>query len=153
MEAITETRPSSKRGPGMLATNWEAIGVVAAVAFGLFGAVTSIVTLRRQGKAEARSREKWQKELAKDKEARLDFELVALGDGGFRLMVLNAGGHDATDVRIQAVGSSPVELRPMVHFDTIPAGSHRGHEFTNDDWQVIGGSQLGVQASWGDGRP
>lgn len=122
----------------------EKAAIVGGFVFGLFGTVVSLLTLRIQ-RREARGKE------AAGRRAALDCELVSLGGGTFRLLIHNQGAHEATDVEVRGTHDTGLWLR-LTGFPRITPGAAAGHDFTNQDWQVIGASRFALEVQWTDGE-
>lgn len=130
----------------------------ATIFFGMTALVLSVLGYRLQKRAqktESRLKElEYQAasiELEQAKRALLEPYLQHdPGPRTFVLSVRNLGKAAALNVVVDAEHDSG-SLRTLVTFPSIAPGAQQNVLFTNHDWQVIGGSSLGLQLEWDDG--
>lgn len=133
------------------ASSVETAGIIVAIIVGLSGLVISLLTLRLQRRSVRVEEEKHIAESAQDRIAVLDFELVSLdAPRTFRLLAHNTGRHEAANVQVEG-DHSRGSWRLLQSLAVIAPGGTQASDFTNHEWQVLGGSQLGLRVHWEDG--
>jgi hypothetical protein len=140
------------------ASSIETAGIIVAIIVGLSGLVISLLTLRLQRRSvrveeDKQIAEAGERELrhAQDQRAVLDFELVSLdAPRTFRLLAHNMGRHEAANVHVEG-DHSRGSWRLLQSLAVIAPGGTQASDFTNHEWQVLGGSQLALRVQWEDG--